>query len=66
MMKFAFDGIISFSNAPLRLALRAGFVLSALAIAAGVVAIILTGPHIAIDVRDCWPRTSPRRRRSGL
>jgi polyisoprenyl-phosphate glycosyltransferase len=41
MMKFAFDGIISFSSAPLRLALRAGFVLSALAFAAAVVAIIL-------------------------
>jgi len=41
MMKFAFDGIISFSSAPLRLALRIGFILSGLAIAAGIVAIVV-------------------------
>jgi polyisoprenyl-phosphate glycosyltransferase len=41
MMKFAFDGIISFSSAPLRLALRVGFILSGLAITAGIVAIVL-------------------------
>ena len=41
MIKFAFDGIISFSSEPLRLALRVGFVLSLLSIMAGVAAIIL-------------------------
>jgi dolichol-phosphate mannosyltransferase len=41
MMKLAFDGIISLSTAPLRLALRIGFVLSALSILAGFVAIVL-------------------------
>jgi polyisoprenyl-phosphate glycosyltransferase len=41
MIKFAFDGIISFSSAPLRLALRVGFILSGVAIAAGLVAIVL-------------------------
>jgi len=41
MIKFAFDGIISFSSAPLRLALRVGFILSALSIAAGIAAIVL-------------------------
>jgi glycosyltransferase involved in cell wall biosynthesis len=41
MIKFAFDGIVSFSSAPLRLALRFGFLLSALSIAAAMGAIIL-------------------------
>ena len=49
MVKLAFDGIISFSTVPLRVALRVGFILSALAILAGFVAIVLklTG---ALDV----------------
>jgi glycosyltransferase involved in cell wall biosynthesis len=41
MIRFAFDGIVSFSTAPLRLALRIGFILSALSIAAGIAAIVL-------------------------
>ena len=41
MIKFAFDGIISFSSEPLRLALRVGFVLSLLSIMAGITAIVL-------------------------
>ena len=41
MLKLAFDGIISFSTVPLRVALRIGFILSALAILAGFVAIVL-------------------------
>jgi glycosyltransferase involved in cell wall biosynthesis len=41
MMKLAFDGIISLSTAPLRLALRIGFLLSALSILAGITAIVL-------------------------
>ena len=41
MIKFAFDGIVSFSSAPLRLALRFGFILSALSIAAAIGAIVL-------------------------
>jgi glycosyltransferase involved in cell wall biosynthesis len=41
MMKFAIDGIISFSSVPLRMALRVGFILSALSIAVGIGAIIL-------------------------
>jgi dolichol-phosphate mannosyltransferase len=41
MIKFALDGIISFSSVPLRAALRVGFVLSALSIAAGIAAIVL-------------------------
>jgi polyisoprenyl-phosphate glycosyltransferase len=40
MIKFATDGIISFSNVPLRLALQAGFVVSGLAFAFGVAALI--------------------------
>jgi polyisoprenyl-phosphate glycosyltransferase len=41
MMRFAIDGIVSFSSAPLRLALALGFVVSALAILYGFVAILL-------------------------
>jgi glycosyltransferase involved in cell wall biosynthesis len=41
MMKLAFDGIVSFSTTPLRVALRIGFVLSVLSIVAGIVAMIL-------------------------
>ncbi|HTG46910.1 MAG TPA: glycosyltransferase family 2 protein [Actinomycetota bacterium] len=41
MMKFAFDGIISFSNEPLRIALRIGFVLSFLSLTAAVVTLLL-------------------------
>jgi glycosyltransferase involved in cell wall biosynthesis len=41
MVKFAFDGIISFSSAPLKLALRFGFVLSALSIAYGLTVLVI-------------------------
>ena len=41
MMKFAADGIVSFSNAPLRLALGLGFVVSAGSFVYGFVAILL-------------------------
>ncbi len=41
MMKFALDGVISFSSVPLRIALQIGFALSALSIAAGISAIVL-------------------------
>lgn len=41
MMKFAFDGIISFSSVPLRMALRFGFILSAVSIAAALGAVVL-------------------------
>jgi len=41
MTKFAFDGVISFSSAPLRLPLRVGFPFSLLSIAAGVIAVAL-------------------------
>jgi polyisoprenyl-phosphate glycosyltransferase len=40
MLKFATDGVISFSNVPLRLALQAGFVVSAGAFIFGMVALI--------------------------
>lgn len=40
MLKFATDGIISFSNVPLRIALQAGFVVSGLAFAFGVAALV--------------------------
>jgi dolichol-phosphate mannosyltransferase len=40
MLKFATDGIIGFSNVPLRLALQAGFVVSAGAFAFGMVALV--------------------------
>jgi glycosyltransferase involved in cell wall biosynthesis len=40
MLKFATDGIISFSNVPLRLALQAGFVVSGGAFAFGMVALV--------------------------
>ena len=40
MLKFAADGIVSFSNVPLRVALQAGFVVSALAFAFGAAALI--------------------------
>jgi polyisoprenyl-phosphate glycosyltransferase len=45
MVRFARDGILSFSNAPLRLMLKVGVVVSALAVASGIAAIIakLTG-----------------------
>ena len=41
MLKFAADGIVSFSNAPLRLALGLGFVVSASSFVYGFVAILL-------------------------
>lgn len=41
MIRFALDGIVSFSSAPLKLALRAGLVLSVLSIAAGIGVIVL-------------------------
>lgn len=41
MLKFAADGIVSFSNAPLRFALGLGFVVSASAFIYGIVAIVL-------------------------
>jgi dolichol-phosphate mannosyltransferase len=41
MLKFATDGVVSFSAVPLRLALRLGFVVSALSFALGVLAVIL-------------------------
>jgi polyisoprenyl-phosphate glycosyltransferase len=41
MIRFAIDGLISFSTIPLRLALGLGFLISALAFAAGVVAAVL-------------------------
>jgi polyisoprenyl-phosphate glycosyltransferase len=41
MMRFAVDGIVSFSSAPLRLALTLGFVVSACSILYGFVAILL-------------------------
>jgi glycosyltransferase involved in cell wall biosynthesis len=40
MLKFATDGVVSFSAAPLRLALNLGFAVSALSFAFGVVALI--------------------------
>jgi dolichol-phosphate mannosyltransferase len=41
MMRFAVDGIVSFSSAPLRLALALGFAVSAISILYGFVAILL-------------------------
>lgn len=41
MARFAVDGLLGFSTAPLRLALGLGFIISALAFAAGVTAIVL-------------------------
>ena len=41
MFKFATDGVVSFSAAPLRLALKLGFAVSALSFALGVLAVIL-------------------------
>jgi dolichol-phosphate mannosyltransferase len=41
MMKLAFDGIVSFSTVPLRIALRIGSLLSVLSILAGIVVIVL-------------------------
>ena len=41
MVKFAFDGIISFSSTPLKLALRFGFILSALSIAYGLTVLVI-------------------------
>jgi len=41
MLKFAADGIVSFSNAPLRLALGLGFLVSAVSFVYGFVAILL-------------------------
>jgi polyisoprenyl-phosphate glycosyltransferase len=41
MLKFATDGVVSFSAAPLRLALNLGFAVSALSFALGVLAVIL-------------------------
>jgi glycosyltransferase involved in cell wall biosynthesis len=41
MLAFAIDGIVSFSEAPLRIALAGGFVVSALSFLLGVVAVVL-------------------------
>jgi dolichol-phosphate mannosyltransferase len=41
MLKFATDGVVSFSAAPLRLALKLGFAVSALSFALGVLAVVL-------------------------
>lgn len=41
MLKFAVDGIVSFSNLPLRLALNLGFILSGLAFVGALAAVIL-------------------------
>lgn len=41
MLRFATDGLLSFSTAPLRLTLATGFVIAGLAFAAGVTAILL-------------------------
>ncbi|MEW5705270.1 MAG: glycosyltransferase family 2 protein [Actinomycetota bacterium] len=41
MLKFAIDGIVSFSNAPLRLALNLGFLFSGLSILVGIVSVFL-------------------------
>lgn len=41
MLRLAFDGILSFSSVPLRIALILGFVVSVLSILAGVVAIVV-------------------------
>jgi dolichol-phosphate mannosyltransferase len=48
MLSFAIDGIVSFSAVPLRLALALGFVVSALSILAGVLAIVfrITGVYL--------------------
>jgi glycosyltransferase involved in cell wall biosynthesis len=40
MFRFATDGVVNFSNVPLRLALNVGFLVSAVAIAAGFAAIV--------------------------
>jgi polyisoprenyl-phosphate glycosyltransferase len=41
MLRFALDGIVSFSTAPLRMTLNLGFVVSALAFAVGIAAIVV-------------------------
>jgi dolichol-phosphate mannosyltransferase len=41
MLRFAVDGVISFSTAPLRLTLASGFVIAGLAFAAGIAAAVL-------------------------
>jgi len=41
MIRFASDGIVSFSNAPLRVALTLGFIVSALSFLFGVIAIVV-------------------------
>jgi polyisoprenyl-phosphate glycosyltransferase len=41
MLRFAFDGLISFSTAPLRVTLASGFAIAGLAFAAGIAAIVL-------------------------
>jgi polyisoprenyl-phosphate glycosyltransferase len=41
MIRFALDGVTSFSDVPLRMALRLGFILAGLSILGGVVAVIL-------------------------
>jgi glycosyltransferase involved in cell wall biosynthesis len=41
MLRFAVDGLISFSTAPLRLTLASGFAIAGLAFAAGIAAIVL-------------------------
>jgi dolichol-phosphate mannosyltransferase len=41
MVRFAIDGLLSFSTAPLRLTLAAGFAIAGLALAYGVTAIVL-------------------------
>lgn len=41
MLRFAVDGLLSFSTAPLRITLASGFVIAGLAFAAGIAAIVL-------------------------
>jgi polyisoprenyl-phosphate glycosyltransferase len=41
MLRFAVDGLLSFSTAPLRFTLASGFVIAALAFAAGIAAVVL-------------------------
>jgi dolichol-phosphate mannosyltransferase len=41
MVKFAMDALVGFSNVPLQVALRFGFILSALSVAGGIAALIL-------------------------
>jgi dolichol-phosphate mannosyltransferase len=48
MLKFATDGVISFSNAPLRLALNLGFFVSGLSFLLGLTAIVLKAFNVSM------------------